>query len=507
VIGCAGKAVERQVIIRSRIILNERFRPTWAKAGTAGEGKWFEEAIELQLKYFQGFLQNDAGLRKSSSTHSAVSAYRVPPTVLKVSAANYPLALTIDRFRESSKLHEYIKSAMTLGQTTLADSAVEIRYQATRMITTCHLTSSPDEVALPFTRLPLPVDPFLALWFVPPANRTVRTFSGKTSMTSPCATAEMAEFGNASEYWYLWSPSSKGCKEFEGAYLEPALIEAQKKTEELQKLAGPWAGLKRKSSLRVTVLFGNLTTERFKQLDPKLLVKQLPGLAGDSAPPGSIWLPPYIRPAMGDVYEPGAREMLIFLNYLKNIIKISRVEPPLRVDTKGPLEFTISGLLTGSRQAVRIQVFYGFTTSYSPGGFQHWKRLLKAIEEDDFVFYTGHASLGVNASMDVMKQELGLTAAQLRSKVSKRSYLFVGLMSCYSYSFFGEDLMNLRAGLTTDVLLSGTREAGAKYILSSLRMLDLGLTDATQATTNALRNVIPPNQFFLLRRSEPGPIR
>jgi len=496
--GCAEGSAETEHQIDSELILAEAWLPPDRET-------FIRQAIEQQLLYINGFFQNDARLKRDGLR--AMSAWRAPFEILAEESAPYSQIYTIDSYRSQGVVakHAYVSSAVRAGRTKADQSGLRIKYRTRIRLTRCAKIGT--RVELP-KWLPLPKDPYLAFWSAPPMSRR-KTRSGLiTGTASPCATDEMAEFGNAIEFWYLWNPNGDGCEAAlaQSKSLVSAGIVTQGKTEELSRnqnllltldaenrLGKPAAGV-----LRMGALFGKLTDRDYRRFEFYNLKTQTPWLADDRrSSRRALWNQTDPQRTQATNFEPGASQFLIFLKMLPSVVRVR--EARTIESSRNHILLEITGTLLQSKRWIKITAYYG-TAAIEIARSPHWKALYESLQRDHLVFFNGHSALGANLRISEMTRVLGVPEAALRQKLRTKASQIVVLLNAFSYSHFGEDLMKIRQGQSTDLLLSSTLDTGGRYALVTLRTLDRNALGEAVDLKLAYETQMPEWSFFTYLR-------
>jgi hypothetical protein len=205
----------------------------------------------------------------------------------------------------------------------------------------------------------------------------------------------------------------------------------------------------------------------------------------------------------------GAVEFLAFLRHLPQVVQVDRLE--VEPNAGEGLVLQIRGSLKESHRPVFLRTFYGATTELRrTRKAEHWALLADALAHDQIVVYTGHAALGATLSADMMSDKLGIQPEKLARKIARPGYQLLGFFNCYSYSYFGEDIARLRSefrGATerpgrriTDFVLSGTKDAGSKYALSLLKMVDRSFSGGQVSIEGGLDLYLWEDDYLVFKR-------
>jgi hypothetical protein len=366
---------------------------------------------------------------------------------------------------------------------------------------------------------------------VPPEKRRAMEYGLKRTVVNPCSSSEMALFGHALQFWHLWNPRNKGrardqvefnCAELLSNELTATIpMDAFSPATRLGEKQDFASLIGRPKELRMTALFGVIAVTPTMPKRLERLRQQLSAKTGVENKYGEkLWSSWFAVPAAGvengpddptkpgyNYYlasrgelDPGWMELLAFLRHLGETFAPSAIDVLPDATEGDSLVFTIKGKLKASQQKVAIRVFYGATTGLrgtrSP---EHWRVLLDALKNDPVVVYNGHAALGYSLSMASMADALKITTDDLAQSLSSREYRLVALFDCYSYALFGDDIAKLRGG-QTDLALSGTKDAGAKYAIMVLEMLDASYARSGVDFGKALSPALGKGDYVVFKR-------
>jgi hypothetical protein len=485
-----------------------------------------QEAIELQTRYIGGFFQNDP--EYLSNVRVALGAYRAPVEILSRKTGTYGMSLKIDPFRKSKMPpHSYVDRAIARGMTRPDDPSLEVTFRTRIKLAFCN-TSARLAGTRPASAV-VPKDPYLALWYVPPDKRRAMEYGLRHEIVNPCTNSEMAQFGHALQFWYLWNPRLKGTDEKGEQFDCPGLVPAGVYTtsvslapvsEELgaAEFRDIATRLPKKEPVRMTLIFGTLVPDDQMAAHVGRLRDLLASGASAQKKTGdefwSSWfgvsqetrlgLPEPTFGYFGGWYpetDYGWMELLTFLRYVPEVLSVDRIEPPEARFTGESIVFTIHGRLKSSGHRLTARIFYGPTTalrgSRKP---QHWPVLFDALARDQVILYNGHAALGSTFSLAGLENGLKIDEAKLADRLAAQPYQLFGVLSCYSYTYYGEDIAKLRPHGLTDFLLSGTKDAGSKFVLRLLGELDHGFSKLGVNWDSALSPFLSRADYFVLKR-------
>lgn len=170
--------------------------------------------------------------------------------------------------------------------------------------------------------------------------------------------------------------------------------------------------------------------------------------------------------------ERAVRQMLQMLDELPSVVTVASHTASVR---DGYLQLTIDGALKRSGRPVRMNVFHGLTNVFGPVPPNHWAIAREAIINDNVLIYVGHSGIGENLKLAQIAKHTGATHEQLSDEISRAPYQVMAFLSCYSYMYFGQDLMHA-GGKGREFVYTGTGYGkGEKGSLAVLDLLDQAL--------------------------------
>jgi hypothetical protein len=472
-IGCTRpEARYQRVMLTGLVRLNKRFAPS----SKADLDSLVQQAIEFQTKNLFGFFKNT----ELNGMNAALSAYRGAPRVLEAKEVPYGDSFPIDRYLPATRgepASAYVRRALERGSVRADDPALEVRFQRELILADCSASD-----ALRKSPILLPSDPFLSLWLEDKKYRTALQFGlNHVDAASNCSSIEIASFGNPDQSWFFWNPwdPKRRCR-IEGssrtftAQLDP--ISSVGKAPLLDR-----GFFKNPKSVKVTAIFGSLTEDphfrsvNFSELETQLMAVSEKCLAKHPVPEClSAWR------ALSDArfkekkpYEPGAGNLLVFLNYLPTLVRMDSISSVGAGSGPHEIALRISGRFLDSEMPVEVTVYYGRTSlDYGPPTSATYVSLLhQAFESADSISYYGHSGLGANVALESFER---LWRERHLAPVRRNKPLWLGVYGCEGFSYFGYDLHQVFRGKTPELLLTQTTgvDTGAKFPLSQLSTLN-----------------------------------
>jgi hypothetical protein len=464
---CPRQGGEYVGSFQGRVLLHERL--------LAGDDP--RASIEQQLRYLWGHYRNDPGAH--GALQLTLSAEPPEIEVLSRKPIRYGRDLALPYPTRDPRLaidDPYTRRAVALGRIGAADPAVQIEYRIRFKAAICGRDSDPP----PVVQVPLPPDPWLAYWHVPrDRHRPLRYFASR-AVTNPCADDDFADLPHPFYYWYDWLPTRHGpdddgrafdCRSWlrpgtDFHFFDVKLERVAAASHDFQRLRGQLG----QGPLTATVLVG--VTDH-AVTDPQLSRWRAHLDGGGGAP-----LPDRAAAALEAWTTQPAREggTGSYLRLLEELRAVMSVERHASAIDDGYLLTEVEGRLLRSGRPLRLRAWLGLTDIFGPRPPRHWRILRRALAEDQIVIYFGHAGIGENFRLAQIEQHLGLSHPQMSAELRRSPLRLVAFLSCYSYMYFGQDLLAAGAqrGSGTTFIFTGIgrpkREAGP---LAVLDLIDL----------------------------------
>ena len=504
-VGCAGQSAEYTLTFHGSIVLNWRFldpgRPIKAQ---------LTDAIRQQLRYIEGHWHNSQ--KPGSEQALVLSEDSLKIENIKFRDSAYGFNLNIDNIEHPEfKLEEpYLERAVTLGNAQASDSAVRAEYTASVQTIACAPAGA--EVR-PTVKLALPLDPYLFYWLVAPAHRRPIRWRQSFFRVNPCADPEIADLPNPMAYWYFWNPAQSGVDADGKTFTCASLLHQGKDfitidgnltaRKAIKDQGGIFAfdRLPTNRPLRTTALWGII--------DPKaetLPVKKLSDTLNALAPPvrahginaalKQLGFGPERRSA--SEVDRGSMYFADFLRGLPEVFNITGITTQVDRDT---FLADIKGKLGGSGRELILKISFGPTDVLSKPEPQHWNTLAAALANDDIVLYNGHSGLGENTSI----KSLTHATQKKPGAFNGPPYQIVAFLSCYSYSYFGSDLVTLRSKAprkgVTDIVYTGIDFTSERGALGLLDFLDRSIQAKNPHSANfTAGHYLSARDFFIVKR-------
>lgn len=483
---CGGSSAEYELTFSDRIVLNTHFfNPELS------ENDNLKPAIEEKIRYFTQYFLNSKKQKKLFQVVRSSVPAQISITSKK--AVEYPFDLKVD-WTPKPELpvdDSYTKAAIARGYTSKKDPAIEAEYSARITVLTCGTSNEALEL-----EGPLPLDPMLFYWNIPKEKRRPLKWNKSRATTNFCADSEIADFPHPNYLWYFWDPYLVGRDEKGRSFdcnknLKPGVdfVVQKAKLTRIQEPKENFDSLrdhlgKKESPISVTYFFGYLD-HQVAEPHPK----QVEDLIHFQ----------FTNNFVLETAEWGTSTYLQFIDSVRKMIKTTTTN--VKID--GDYTLTeLSGTLPVSGRPVKLRLILGPTDIFSVTKTGHWKWIPDALENDDVVVYAGHSGLGENFNLSRAKDELKISDESLRSTVTKKPYQLLVYLSCYSYSYFGQDLLDLARPHTParDIIYSAASLGFDRYKDTSISVLDF-LDQTLSGQGLQIQKRMKPKSDFLVFKS------
>ncbi len=430
---CAAHGAEYRAELEGTLTLHKAFL-----GPEEGRDAALRDAVRHQVKYVWGYLRNHPQHRRE--VKAALSAEEPQVQILSTTDVPYGRDLTLDWNHIEPHLNidePYMQRAVTAGRALATDPALAVRYRVAFALALCGKRRGPDSTLT----VPLPRDPWLFYWHVPSSQHRTLVYGQSTALTNPCSDDDFADLPHPFYYWYDWrverqGPDANGLPYNCHTLLKPGVDHTPHtlrlhKTGEaggaFEDLAAQWP---EDGPLRITLLVG-VANNLLTSLDVRPLAEALPegrplAASAQAALDG------------GAFTENGALEVLAFLRAVDAVAPLASHTVTVRGQT---LQVDAQARLRRSGRAVRLRVHHGFTNVFGAVPPDHWEAARDALTQDHVVLYVGHSGIGENLRVSQMEKNLALPAGSLNAPLASAPYQWVGFLSCFSYMYFGQDLM------------------------------------------------------------------
>lgn len=504
-IGCkAGSARYLFVELQGKVLLDKALLPTMS---AQNQERFFRDAIELQTKHLIGYFRttSEAGL------NAAISSYRGTLKVLPAQETTYGAAFKLDHYYPQDRGNSsspYIQNALKRGSVQASDPALLVPYQQQLLIADCT-----DGGFQSKAKIELPLDPYLSFWIESKAKRKGRAFAGATlSEMSNCFSSEFVQFGNLDINWFFWSPAmpkqdpsghTYRCQPDQPMRVYQPGVTALREAAPSPSLDKSFFG--NLKTLKSSAFFGIISEDSyFPKLDFAKLKTQIQNAATFCKTSPSVpdcltaWDQLIVPDPKSDKpgYEPGAFHFLTFLRYLHHVLSVREMKVEASTSIPGEIQVKYEGHFIDSPMPVSGTVYFGRTNlDYGPHASKTYVKLLhSAFKDSNTIFYVGHAGLGHNFSVNEFEK---LWREEHLPSIQREQPLWVGIYNCEGFSYFGFDQERLFKKDKLSLLLtesSGT-EAGAKFPLSQLAILNQAFLGQTIDVKSAMANYVRSREF------------
>lgn len=494
---CARVAGEYQATLAHRMVLHRDL-----VASGAAEDEEIRQSIKLQIRNLWGYFRaTDAGQR---AYRMALSGEEPEITIRRKSAGRYGRDLVIDWTETGEQLaltSPYLKRAAARGRVREGDAAILVDYEARFAMAICGQGEDPG----PSLKAALPDDPWLLFWHVPASERRVMRYHEYESLTTPCGAPDWAELPNPEYYWYDWKPDRVGPDARGGAFDCRRLLRegvdyraVEVPLRAIGRPSGDFSSLRRSLTgpLRATVLIG-VVDHQIKETAYAGLRRALLG------PPATLAARAAAAEEPGT--ERGARELL---GLLRGLPPVAAVEGSQITVKDGFLEAEVTARLRRSGRPLRLRAYLGLTDVLGPVPPRHWPILWRALAEDNLIVYAGHSGLGENFRLARIEQGVGRSHADFLKAYRQAPFQLVAFLSCYSYMYFGQDLLAAsteRAAASSEFVFTAAEYTrGDLGTLGLLDLVDRALAPGGEGPARSLRFLEPQEVLLIKHLPLPG---
>ncbi|MEW5848951.1 MAG: hypothetical protein AB2A00_09055 [Myxococcota bacterium] len=452
-------------------------------------------AILHQVRYVWGWLRTNPQMQRE--VQAVLSAEPASVEVKSLRRTRYGRNLALPWTQTPPHLEvtdSYTLRAIQRGFTRVEDEALEVEYVVRFKLALCGVPRDVDSIL----KVPLPRDPWLLYWHVPQKHHRLMRYYDRTAVTNPCSDDDFADLPHPFYYWYDWQPDRRGpdangkpfdCRKLMKSGLdyfphEVALHRIAEPTLDFSDLHRSWRA--ESETLRGTVLFGVLD-----QSWPDLELPVLRDELSDGAP-----LADRVTAALAKdkTRERAARQMLHMLRDLPDVMTVSAHRAAVEGEY---LRVEVEGVLRRSARKVALVLQYGFTNVFGPRPPGHWEIARRALSRDHLVIYVGHSGIGENLRLAQIEHNLKLPTGQFSGEVARAPYQLVAFLSCYSYMYFGQDMLDAGAAGRQFIYTGTGYGKGDRGALSVLDVVDQVLVnDGTPVRVRYLED-----EDFLLFKS------
>jgi hypothetical protein len=460
---CARESGEYLAEIQGRILLHKAF--------LAGDD--VKESIEHQLHYLWGIYRNDQDAH--GSMQISLSAEPSDIEILSTREVPYGRDLPLPYATDNPHLKiedRYTLRAVARGRVKRDDPALAIEYRARFKLAVCGRNADPPAAA----RVPLPPDPWLAYWHVPRAKHRRLRYFNEFAVTNPCADNDFADLPHPFYYWYDWLPTRHGpddngrlfdCREWlkpdvDYRYFDVSFKRISAANRDFARLRQEL--LQKKTPITATIVVGAVD-HAVTDLDLESWRKMLDG--GELLERANAALKAWPE---SKSRERGTRSFLTALAELDGVMTVDKHS--VAVD-QGYLVVEADGKLKLSARPMRVRVWLGMTDLFGPLPPQHWRILRRALAEDELVLYWGHSGIGENFRLAQIEKNLGIPHQTVADELRQSPLRLVAFISCYSYMYFGQDLLAAGAERTNGAYFVFTGMEHSAHEAGPLAVLDL----------------------------------
>jgi hypothetical protein len=430
--------------LRGRILLDRAF---FDPARSDDEN--LRAGIEHQLRYLWGHYRNDAAAH--AALQLSLSAEAPTITVLWRRERAYGRDLELPWSTSNPHLQiedDYTRRAIARGRTRADDAALAADYELRFKLAICGRGQDPGTEL----HVPLPPDPWLAYWYVPAERHRPLRYYRERAVTNPCADNDFADLPHPYYYWYDWLPTRHGrdddggrfdCRRWLHAgvdydYFAVALEHTGRANHDFSRLRRELSATP-EAPLRATILVG--------AVDHSVTDLGLAGwqkLIGDGLAGALNQRTTAARKQWAE-HPPRERGTAAFLELLAQLAEVLAIDGHSSTLEDGNLLVEVRGRLRKSNRPMCVRAYLGMTDVFGPQPPNHWPIVRRALAEDHLIVYWGHSGIGENLRLTQVENNLHVTHAQLQSELERSPLRLVAFISCYSYMYFGQDLLEAGA--------------------------------------------------------------
>ena len=168
----------------------------------------------------------------------------------------------------------------------------------------------------------------------------------------------------------------------------------------------------------------------------------------------------------------------------------------------------MTGRLRQSGRPLRVRLWLGLTDVFGPTPPAHWRILRRALVEDQLVVYWGHSGIGENFRLAQIERHLGVSHEQMSADLRAAPLRLVAFLSCYSYMYFGQDLLAAGAEREDGGYFVFTGMESARHEAGPLAVLELVdrilRPDNPEGRVDAMPR-LGDDEFWLVKEVRKGP--
>lgn len=425
------------------------------------------DAITQQLRFAQGHF-----VHQKMSDGRIVMKMSTDPVIedIQSRAVAYPYSLTIDPVEhpDVKTTHPYLLAALKAKNIKKGEPGQKVSYTARITALYCGPKPKPTEL-----KIELPSEPYLAYWLVKPQDRKQIRWHYSTFKVNPCSDTEYADIPDPYFYWYFWKPRAIGTDASGKSYSCENLMREGREfasftAQDLQVNPIPTHfSLNQKSlkNLKISALFG--------VVDPKSIIfdyaQALKELSKIKSPTLGDLKKAFVLLPKGKSVDPGSENLVVFVQRLQTLLNQDRAT--VAVDQEKQI-VTIHSELLRSGKKTQIDLFFGQTDVLTTADATYWNALADALKYSDVILYSGHSGLGENMKLSYVAAAAKQKESELFTEAPDHQIL--GLFSCYSYSYFGDEIARLRSekSKVTDIIRTATAFTSAQGHIALIKALD-----------------------------------
>ena len=488
--GCDQFGSEVDLEFTGEMVLNQKFLNLKNKTE-------IEEAVVQQLKYARGYFIN---LRDQLPYSLTLAANNPQIKILNTKKQKYGQNLKIDYIKHPNVHHSnsYIKKAMSKKSTFEKDKGLLITYNLKTTANYCGQKKSLENI-----KVMLPTDPYLSYWAVLPKNRRLMTWRHVSGVINPCANPELADIPDPYYYWYFWNPINSGQDSHKKSFNCSELLKANTHFVEVNLKLNPQVNVntnannnfnsQNQSAVNISTVFGVIDESSYI-LPWKAMVSDLKKINKPTMSDlKKMILKEKQHTLTNNTWDRGSEYFIDFIQNLETVVKVDSIS-----FNQSENEIFFEGQLIKSGKNYKLAALFGFTDLLGKNTAEHWLFLKNAIATSDYIIYNGHSGLGENIKISNI---LEFTNTKLDDLFKNSpSYQMIAYLSCYSYGYFGDDVVELRNKLKTnsktEIILTGTEFTSFRGPYGVFEYVD-NLTTGHKPKIDSSKWLFPEDQLIL----------
>lgn len=410
------------------------------------------EAAQAQSKFLFGYFNLN---KRPGQTPLFLSNKEIKIQKLSSKKSAYPIDLTMRNTWNEESDHPYMRNSLKNPVVYKNEPAVIIQYTATVNAKAC------GEVKEKKIDIIFPKDPFLAYWAIPDKDFSIASYQGSHDRLNPCSNEELVKIKQTNWFWYTWAPSSEKCLSVinHSPFYDRVVAKVSTRNDRHQVKSNFFPD---QDHYEISLIFGTLYNqsilETIQFLKENLSDKTLFTLNSKLQKSNQTTA----------LSETTLEALGFFLKELPNLMTVKDVK--IEWLDKQSMQIIILAKLDNGK-SLTLNLYYGITSIDYIQSDTFLRFVINSLTTSDFIFYTGHAGGGHNFSLPYWSEKSGISLNDIQKKISTKKFQGFVIVSCYSNSYFGEDIISARSDKNLSTLIA--RSAAQEYIFhTSLGLLN-----------------------------------